>query len=1276
MKWYNKLINCVYMFKDLINTIEIDLTNFDSSDVETMEGMFYGCTNLKNIIMKNIFNTNKVTTMSYMFYLCESLTSIDLSNFNTHSVENTAYFLSDCILLTSLDLSNFDTSSVINMNGMLKNCFSLKSINLSNINTSKVSSMSYLFSNCFSLTSLDISSFNTSKTIYMSNMFYNCSSLKSLDLTNFKTESVKFMASMFYNCYELIELNLSNFDTSNTLSFYQMFYNCQKLVSLDISNFDMRNINYMIDMFYDCNNLEYINFNNSIENINANISNIFYGIQKKIVYCSNNEENIAKIIEEFKERTCIINDCTNDWKKKRKKIIEEKNTCINDCKEDNEYFYENKIKCYKSCPVGTHLLYYINFLCIRDCPENFPFEKDDECIDSCSAYEFFNKLCRISNHVIQAKQIITNTITNEITNNILNNLLISMENSDIIINDQSEIYQLTNSFNQNNNNYNDIAINLGECENILKEKYNIDNSQNLIIFKMEYKIEDFQIPIIEYQVFHTITKELLNLTYCKNTKININIPVSIEEEYLYKYNPYSEYYFNNCYPNLSECSNNNDNNLLNKRKDEFNNNYLSLCEKNCEYKEYNSNSKIVSCECGIKNKFSLLSEIINEKNNLLYNFIINTEGETNIGKNIDECIIEEFFNHKCTFNNTIEAKQKIINMIRGELFKGTLDKLINASLIQKKEDLLVEQKDIVYQVTSTENQKNKEYLNISVIDLKECENKLKRKYNIDTNESLIIFKIDDFINEIKIPIVEYEIYHPVTKEVLDLKICKDSPIDISYPVSINEDEIFKYDPNSNYYNDKCFPYTTENGTDITLNDRKHEYNDKNLSLCENNCAFIEYDKEKKRALCECEPKTIFEELINIEIDKDKLLNKFIDFKSTTNFDVIFCLKTFFCLDGIKINIGSYILIIIIIINGICMGIFYKKGYKEIDENIQNIKNEKFENNKKLDNKKKEKINIKSNNKNKNKNLRISTDNNKNIFDINIIKKVEMNKKVKKNPPKKKKNNILNTVTNNISNSSIANNSKNKLGKIINNFDFNKKNKAKNKLKKKSNNKMNYLTDKEINSFKYEEALKFDKRTYIQYYISLLKEKHLLIFCFITKNDYNSRLNKICFFFFSFALLFIINSFFFQDKEIHKIYENKGTFDFIYQIPQILYSTIISAVITLLIKFLSLSDSKVIELKKSNNIEDFNKVIKCLTVKIIIFYVLHFLLLLLFWYYLDCFCAVFRNTQFNLLEDTLISLLLSFIYQLILNLLPGIFRISSLKKHKTCLYHIGKIIQYI
>ena len=54
----------------------------------------------------------------------------------------------------------------------------------------------------------------------------------------------------------------------------------------------------------------------------------------------------------------------------------------------------------------------------------------------------------------------------------------------------------------------------------------------------------------------------------------------------------------------------------------------------------------------------------------------------------------------------------------------------------------------------------------------------KYHYNISENESLIIFKIDNLIDQIKIPIVEYEIYHPKTKELLDLNLCKKTFIDI------------------------------------------------------------------------------------------------------------------------------------------------------------------------------------------------------------------------------------------------------------------------------------------------------------------------------------------------------------------------------------------------------------------------------------------------------------------------------------------------------------------
>ena len=141
-----------------------------------------------------------------------------------------------------------------------------------------------------------------------------------------------------------------------------------------------------------------------------------------------------------------------------------------------------------------------------------------------------------------------NILKNEITNNymnfssfkILNEL--NEKNSDIIIKDKKEIYQITNTLILKNNSYNIISsIDFGECENILRKVYNINEKQKLIIFKMEYKIDDFYIPIIEYEIFHPITKELLDLKYCKNLRINISIPISIEERYLYRHNPYSKY---------------------------------------------------------------------------------------------------------------------------------------------------------------------------------------------------------------------------------------------------------------------------------------------------------------------------------------------------------------------------------------------------------------------------------------------------------------------------------------------------------------------------------------------------------------------------------------------------------------------------------------------------------------------------------------------------------------------------------------------------------------
>ena len=157
--------------------------------------------------------------------------------------------------------------------------------------------------------------------------------------------------------------------------------------------------------------------------------------------------------------------------------------------------------------------------------------------------------------------------------------------------------------------------------------------------------------------------------------------------------------------------------------------------------------------------------------------------------------------------------------------------------------------------------------------------------------------------------------------------------------------------------------------------------------------------------------------------------------------------------------------------------------------------------------------------------------------------------------------------------------------------------------------------------------------------------------------------------------------FFNDSTLHKIYEDAGIFNIIYQIPQILYSTIISSTINIILKYLSLSEKNILEIKNEKKNIDLKakNILKCLKIKFFLFFSLSFFFLSIFWYYLSSFCAIYRNTQNHLIKDTLICFGLTLLYPFGLCLLPGIFRIPSLKapeKNREYMYKISKIIQNI
>ena len=222
---------------------------------------------------------------------------------------------------------------------------------------------------------------------------------------------------------------------------------------------------------------------------------------------------------------------------------------------------------------------------------------------------------------------------------------------------------------------------------------------------------------------------------------------------------------------------------------------------------------------------------------------------------------------------------------------------------------------------------------------------------------------------------------------------------------------------------------------------------------------------------------------------------------------------------------------------------------------------------------------------------------------------------------------------------------------------------------------------ELNILPYKKAIKLDKRNYCVYYLSLIRAKHILFFSFLPRFDYNSQILKIFLFFFNFTVNFVVNALFFNDDTMHKIYSDGGSFNFIYNIPQILYSSLISGFIIAIITTLALSDSNFIKFKQYHNKNELKiktkDLLSILKIKFALFFVINLALLILFWFYLGCFCAVYKNTQIHLIKDTLISFGTSMIYPFGIYLIPGIFRIFALKqKNKECMYNFSKIVEML
>ena len=237
-----------------------------------------------------------------------------------------------------------------------------------------------------------------------------------------------------------------------------------------------------------------------------------------------------------------------------------------------------------------------------------------------------------------------------------------------------------------------------------------------------------------------------------------------------------------------------------------------------------------------------------------------------------------------------------------EIYKMIKNEIIPNYSTEEGEIITIDGDGITFQITTDKNEidtfngeiENKN--NLSMIDLDDCAELLKKEYDIE-NSTLILLKTENKEKIASERNVQFEVYHPVNKSKLDLSICKNSDINLYIPSQLSEEtkklredlKMNNYDLfniNDRFYNDLCTKYTTIDKTDILLEDRKNYYFHNNDTTSQSNCEFSNYSIENEYLECSCK---VINEDIDIEnkekFNPKKIYQSFYDVLKYSNYKV-------------------------------------------------------------------------------------------------------------------------------------------------------------------------------------------------------------------------------------------------------------------------------------------------------------------------------------------------------------------------------------------------------
>jgi hypothetical protein len=220
--------------------------------------------------------------------------------------------------------------------------------------------------------------------------------------------------------------------------------------------------------------------------------------------------------------------------------------------------------------------------------------------------------------------------------------------------------------------------------------------------------------------------------------------------------------------------------------------------------------------------------------------------------------------------------------------------------------------------------------------------------------------------------------------------------------------------------------------------------------------------------------------------------------------------------------------------------------------------------------------------------------------------------------------------------------------------------------------------REFNNMPFRQALRIDKRSFLEIFLSVLINKIELLTLFFFRNPYSSLSLSISIYLFELLLDLTMNCILYTDEVVSEKYHNNGELTMFTSLSLSLMSNIISSIIvyimTKLTNYCEIIESIIKNVKiRKYYFENIIRLIKYMKLRLGIFYFLQLNFLLLMIYYLFIFCAIYHKSQGSIMINYMIGASTSLVISIGLTIIITSFRALSIKYHLIFLFNISKFL---